>query len=50
MQLAVEDLKALGTPGASTRADSTELFLQSWERTWIRNLENSKLAKRASDR
>jgi hypothetical protein len=46
----VEDLKALGTPGASTLADSTELFLQSWERTWIRNLEDSESAKRDSDR
>jgi microsomal dipeptidase-like Zn-dependent dipeptidase len=32
----VEDLKALNTPGANTLANSAELFIQSWERTWIR--------------
>jgi len=34
----VEDLKALKTPGASTLGDSAELFIQTWERTWVRNL------------
>jgi microsomal dipeptidase-like Zn-dependent dipeptidase len=34
----VEDLKALKTPGATTLGDSAEFFIQSWERTWIRNL------------
>jgi microsomal dipeptidase-like Zn-dependent dipeptidase len=38
----VRDLKALKTPGATTLAHSTELFLQSWARTWIRNLEDRK--------
>jgi microsomal dipeptidase-like Zn-dependent dipeptidase len=34
----VEDLKLLKTPGAETLAGSAELFLRSWERTWIRNV------------
>jgi microsomal dipeptidase-like Zn-dependent dipeptidase len=38
----VKDLDELETPGATTLAQSTELFLQSWERTWIRNLDDRK--------
>jgi microsomal dipeptidase-like Zn-dependent dipeptidase len=44
----VEDLKALKTPGVSILGDSAELFIRSWECTWMRNLAAKRSAANRS--